>query len=200
MAPASSETPRAHLATFADLLAIPEDERYHEVLDGEVVRKLLPRVDHGAAYFRIAGSLGPRFNRKPNGPARPGGWLFAGDVDIRLAPHQIVRPDAVAWRRERMPALPAQYPCDVRPDWVCEIMTDSDARRRDGVQKRRIYADARVPHYWLLDTERFVLTVLRLTEAGYVEVLQAGRDERVRAEPFDAVELAVGVLFGDDED
>ncbi len=32
-----------------------------------------------------------------------------------------------------------------------------------------------------------------------LEVLVAQRGERVRAEPFDAVELHVGVLFGDDE-
>jgi hypothetical protein len=28
----------------------------------------------------------------------------------------------------------------------------------------------------------------------------ADRDERVRAEPFDAIELRVAVLFGDDDD
>jgi hypothetical protein len=31
-------------------------------------------------------------------------------------------------------------------------------------------------------------------------VLIADRDERVRAEPFDAIELRVAVLFGDDDD
>ena len=31
-------------------------------------------------------------------------------------------------------------------------------------------------------------------------VLPAGADESVRAEPFDAVELRVAVLFGDDDD
>ena len=35
---------------------------------------------------------------------------------------------------------------------------------------------------------------------GYVEVLVADREERVRAEPFDAVELPIAVLFGEDED
>jgi len=29
-------------ATVADLLAIPESERFHEVIDGELVRKALP--------------------------------------------------------------------------------------------------------------------------------------------------------------
>ena len=35
---------------------------------------------------------------------------------------------------------------------------------------------------------------------GYTAVLVALRGERVRPEPFDAIDLAVGVLFGDDDD
>jgi hypothetical protein len=31
-------------------------------------------------------------------------------------------------------------------------------------------------------------------------VVAADRTERVRAEPFDTIELSVGVLFGDDEE
>lgn len=39
---------------------------------------------------------------------------------------------------------------------------------------------------------------MRWTEAGYTTVLRAGRGESVRPEPFDAIELPVGTLFGDD--
>jgi hypothetical protein len=35
---------------------------------------------------------------------------------------------------------------------------------------------------------------------GYVEVLIAERHELVRAEPFDAIQLRVAVLFGEDDD
>jgi hypothetical protein len=44
------------------------------------------------------------------------------------------------------------------------------------------------------------VAVYRWHPDGYVEVLIAERDERVRAEPFDALELRVAVLFGDDDD
>ena len=43
-------------------------------------------------------------------------------------------------------------------------------------------------------------SVYRWSAAGSVEVLIADRSERVRAEPFDAIDLQVGVLFGDDDD
>ena len=99
-----------------------------------------------------------------------------------------------------MPNRPCGYPLTMQPDWVCEIMCDGDARRRDSILKRRIYADHGVPYYWLADTERETLTVLTLTDRGYVELLTASRADRVRAVPFDLIELQVGVLFGDDEE
>ncbi len=197
MAVPSSRTPLPRLATLPDLLAIPEAERFHEILDGELVPKELAGPQHGLGQGRIRGWLNP-FDRRPNGPARPGGWWILTEVTIELALHQIERPDVAGWRRERMPEVPTAYPLRLRPDWICEVLTSSDGRRRDGLQKRRIYADHGVPHYWLLDMERQVLTVLRLTERGYVECLEAGRGERVHAEPFAARELLVGELFGED--
>ena len=161
--------------------------------------KELAGPQHGLGQGNVRGWLNP-FHRRPNGPSRPGGWWILTEVTIEFALHQVERPDVAGWRRERMPQVSTSFPVRLRPDWVCEVLTDSDGRRRDGLQKRRIYADHGVPHYWLLDMERQVLTVLRLTERGYVEVVEAGRTERVRAEPFEALELAVGELFGDDAD
>jgi hypothetical protein len=40
--------------------------------------------------------------------------------------------------------------------------------------------------------------VHRWTEQGYLLALSAERGERVRAEPFDAIEIDLGVLFGDE--
>ncbi len=199
MASASTQTPKPHLATFADLLRIPEDRRRHEILDGEIIEKALPRLDHSVTQSR-SGQLLRNFNRTPNGASRPGGWWFATEPTIKLSRHVTVQPDVAGWRRERLPDIHREYPITLRPDWVCEIMSDGDARRRDGLQKRRIYADHDVPFYWLIDTERETLTVLSLTEECYVEQLTACRTDRVRAAPFDALELQIGILFGDDED
>lgn len=199
MSAASTQTPLPHLATFRDLLAIPEEERFHEILDGEIVQKAMASGEHGATQQAIGTWLGARFGRRPNGTSRPGGWWFATEVEIEFSLHQVVWPDIAGWRRERMPERPRGYPLRLRPDWVCEIMADGDARRRDGLKKRRLYADTGVPHYWLVDTEQELLTVLRLEPQGYVEVLRAGRSNRVRAEPFDALDLPVGVLFGEDD-
>lgn len=85
----------------------------------------------------------------------------------------------------------------VRPDCICEIVSDSN-RAVDTVKKLRRYHQAGVPHYWIVDQEDRTLTVHRHTDGGYLLALRAEAHERVRAEPFDAIELEVALLLGDD--
>ena len=185
-------------ATRVDLLAIPEAERFHEVIDGELVRKAMPTGPHGRAQSRIASRIGGPFDRRPGGRF-PGGWWLVTEVEVELETHEVYRPDVAGWRRERLATLPDAAPITVRPDWVCEVLSASNARN-DLVKKMRAYQRVGVPHYWVVDPDVETLTVFRWTAQGFLLVLAAERSERVRAEPFDAIELFVGALFGDDDD
>jgi Uma2 family endonuclease len=98
-----------------------------------------------------------------------------------------------------MPERPAGKVQTLCPDWVCEIVSSSN-ETNDTITKRRIYFRHRLPHYWLIDPIGGTLSVLRWTPESYVEVLSAQRGQTVRAEPFEALALQVGVLFGDDPD
>ena len=113
-------------------------------------------------------------------------------------PTQVFRPDIAGWRRERLPELPSEVPITVRPDWICEVLSQN--KRNDLIKKRRVYHRHEVGHYWIVDPTEETLAVYRWHPDGFVEVVIADRSETVRAEPFDALELRLGVLFGDDED
>ncbi|HEY5945941.1 MAG TPA: Uma2 family endonuclease [Kofleriaceae bacterium] len=183
-------------ATIADLLAIPEDRRNHEVIDGELLEKEATSGRHGGAQLRLGSELAP-YNRKPGGRF-PGGWWFASETEVLFEDTQVFKPDLAGWRRERLTELPREVPTVVRPDWVCEILSSN--RRRDLVHKKRVYHQHEVPHYWIIDPVAETLSINRWSRDGYVEVLIAERHERVRAEPFADIELQVGVLFGDEPD
>lgn len=183
-------------ATVEDFLAIPEEERFHELIDGQLVRKADPSGEHGGAEIGIGVAIGPFFQRPP-GRGGPGGWWFASETEVRLASGEIVRPDVLGWRRERAPSRPRGFPVELLPDWICEILSPSNASH-DTVTKLRTVHREGVPYYWLLDPRASTLTVMRWAEAGYTTVLAAKREEKVRVEPFDAIEIEVGVLFGDD--
>lgn len=183
-------------ATIADLLAIPEDRRRHEIVDGVLVEKEAASGRHGGAQGRLFRRLGP-YDRRPGG-RWPGGWWFATEVEVLFEDTQVFRPDVAGWRRERMAELPADVPITVRPDWICEVLSKN--KRNDLIKKKRVYHRHQFSHYWIVDPVEETLAVYRWHADGFVEVLIADRDERVRAEPFDAIELPVGVLFGDDDD
>jgi Uma2 family endonuclease len=189
---------RPQPATEADLLALPDQGRGYELIDGELMEKQAG-FRHGRAQVRLGQRLLP-YDRRSGGGDRPGGWWFLSEQLVRFA-DQTLRPDVAGWLRERLPEPPADQDTvlEVRPDWIGEIISPSNAGN-DLVKKKRIYYQHRVPHYWIVDPRDESLTVLRWTPEGYTEVLVAQRGERVRAEPFTAMQLTVGVLFGDDDE
>jgi Uma2 family endonuclease len=186
-------------ATEADLLALPEDGRGYELLDGEIVEKETA-FRHGRAQIRLGQRLEP-YDRRSGGGDRPGGWWFLIEQLVRFESGQTLRPDVAGWLRDRLPELPEDDDTVVLVlhDWIAEILSPSNATN-DTIKKKRIYHHHGVPHYWIIDPHQETLTVQRWTPEGYVEVLSAERGDRVRPEPFAAAEWLVGVLFGDDDD
>ena len=195
MSGADEHQPRA---TAADLLAIPEHERFHEIIGGHLMRKAMPSGPHGLGQSQIVSQIGGPYNRRPGGRG-PGGWWILTEVEVELEPHEIYRPDVVGWRREHLPELPREPPIQVRPDWICEVLSRANARN-DLVKKMRVYHRVGVPHYWIVDPDRETLSVHRWTPDGYLMALMAEPGNRVQAEPFGEVLLDVGALFGSEED
>jgi Uma2 family endonuclease len=191
-----SEAAKVNAATIAELLAIPEASRRHEIIDGLLVEKEAASGRRGGVQVRLARRLGP-YDRRPGG-RWPGGWWFASEVEIQFEDVQVVRPDLAGWRREHLPELPKEVPITVRPDFICEILSTN--KRNDLIKKKRVYHRHTVGYYWIVDPDQETLAVYRWHSDGYVEILIADRNETVRAEPFETIEFRVGVLFGDDDD
>ena len=199
--------PARKAATLEDLLALPEDEqRRFELVDGTLADRGATSSEHGQAQFNLSTCLTP-FRRRlvPMGDApipprgrSPGGWWFGTEIDVYFDANNTFRPDVAGWRRDRLPEFPHGIPIRVRPDWVCEILSSN--KRNDLIRKKRVYHRHQVPHYWIIDPEQQTLSVYRCAPEGYLELLVAERGEVVRAEPFEALPLAVGVIFGDDEE
>lgn len=182
--------------TPEDFWAIPEDERFHELIGAELIEKAAPSGEHGGTQAGIIGAVQGPFHRRSGGGG-PGGWWIATEVEVLLETGDIVRPDILGWRREHCAERPTGMPVKLHPDWTCEILSPSNATH-DTVKKLRLYQRVGIPHYWIADPRDATLTVMRWNQDGYITVLRAERHEVVRAEPFDAIEIAVGTLFGDD--
>ena len=183
--------PARKLATFEDLLALPEDVR-GEIFDGELVVQPPPAAEHGRGQVGLGSLIHLPYDLS-HGRGGPGGWWILTEVDVAL-PGAIVRPDLTGWRRERLPDPWSTRPITVVPDWIAEVVSPSNASN-DRVRKRRVYARAGVAHYWLLDTAARTLEVLALRDGAWIEVGAYEEGDVVRLPPFEGVEIEVALLF-----
>lgn len=178
-------------ATYADLLKLP-DTVVGEIIEGELFVSPRPSLPHGIAELGLGAELHRPFQ---SGKGGPGGWWILPEPELHLKADILV-PDLAGWKKERMPEKPKTAHSEIVPDWVCEVLSPSNLRL-DRVKKVPKYAEHGVKHLWLLDPEQKTLEVMRL-QGGYwllVKVFEGG--EKVRAEPFDAVEIDLAVVWGD---
>jgi Uma2 family endonuclease len=95
-----------------------------------------------------------------------------------------------------MPEFPDTPAFALAPDWVCEVVSPS-TESLDRARKMPVYARERVAHLWLVNPLARTLEVYRLAEGRWLLLTTHEGAVKVHAEPFDAVELELGPLWGD---
>jgi Uma2 family endonuclease len=163
-------------ATYQDVLDAPPHLRA-ELIQGELVLSPRPTRRHAVATSVLGMDLGSAFQRGRGGP---GGWVIVDEPELHLGANVLV-PDLAGWQQARFP-VDAENEAffSVAPDWVCEVLSPSTAK---------------YDHAWLLDPTLRTLEVYKRQGTGWLLQGSYADDERVRAEPFDAVELELAALW-----
>ncbi len=79
-------------------------------------------------------------------------------------------------------------------DLTVEILSP-DEPKRDLVDKRRDYAEAGIPEYWIVDPRNETVTVLALQGAGYVEHGVFNRGAQADSVLLDGLKVDVSAVF-----
>ena len=165
--------PGNHLSEFdhgrIEVLAMPTE--LHQLLVAMLYRALLGYV----------------------GPRNLGVVLFA-PFPVKLWEGKLREPDVLFMRREHAERRRGSH--WVGADLVMEVLSPDD-RRRDTEVKRREYALAGIPEYWLVDPDGETVTVL-IRDAGsgdYVEHGQFAHGEIATSPTLDGLTLAIDDLF-----
>jgi Uma2 family endonuclease len=173
-------------ATLADLEALGEDA-HAELIEGVLYKRPVTSLGHGRVASLIVADLLPPYERGRGGP---GGWWIQGENDFAVDGQEVFRPDALGWRTERLIGAPRNARAQVVPDWVCEVISESN-RKHDEVRKRAAYARVGVRWWWLVDPEARALAAHVLEDGAWRVLGQYEGDATVRVPPFEAVELAM---------
>jgi Uma2 family endonuclease len=165
------------------------DDVHAEIVAGEIIVLPRPRPSHVRVASRLGARLETPFGFDSDGP---GGWVILDEPEIRFA-DQLRVPDLAGWRVERYEE-PDDPPYVVSPDWICEVLSPSTARS-DRAEKLPLYARHDVGHVWVIDPKAETLEIYRRQSELWLLVATHAGDAKVRAEPFDAIELDLGALW-----
>jgi Uma2 family endonuclease len=131
-----------------------------------------------------------------SGEGGPGGWIILDEPELHLGDAVLV-PDLAGWRRERMPHVPEDLVAfELAPDWVCETLSPKTSTL-DRVRKMPVYAREGVQFAWLLEPLQRTLEVFQLEGQQWHTVGMWEGNVKVRAVPFDAIELDLSTLWAD---
>ncbi|TCC27257.1 Uma2 family endonuclease [Kribbella speibonae] len=167
--------PPAHLLTVGEYATLGEDDAGRsELMEGNLVMSPSPSPDHNMAALRIALQLMPQLPQDLE-------VITDVDIDLELVPPDQPgfsrRPDVIAVRRSARRRVRTEGGL-IRASEVLAVVeiVSPGSRRTDNVVKRAEYADAGIPHYWIVDLQEPVsLLACHLTEKfGYLDAEVVG--------------------------
>jgi Uma2 family endonuclease len=158
--------------TYQDLLDLPEDGKRREIIGGELFVAASPSIKHQR--------LLSRFYRDCFATLEETGWgeVFFAPLDIKFSDTDVVEPDLIVVRADRREIYQSNH-LTAAPDIVLEVISPF-SRRHDEVTKLALYAEHRVPEFWLADSIKHTLRLLTLRDGTFVEIVP-DEDGRLRS-------------------
>ena len=143
-----------------------DEDSKDEFINGEIVIHSPARDRHTevVGYVKDLLSMFVRKNQL--------GKLRAEQAAIQCS-RNIFVPDLAFWGTEKASKIDATTLVYSSPDWVCEVLSKSTAKRDRGI-KLNSYQDAGISEYWILDADNDLLEQYLLVDDKYEIAIKTG--------------------------
>ena len=133
---------------YSDYLKLPDDDNLYEILKGELVVRTSPNRAHQRCSIQLSIILSLHATQHELGEAYTAPFDVILDPEISN-PEILVKPDLLFVSEDRLQIITAEN-VQGSPDLIVEILSPSTANT-DRDQKFKIYQEATVSHYWIID-------------------------------------------------
>ena len=145
--------------TYEDYIAMPDDGKRYEVVDGVLFMSPAPDKWHQKTVGRIFRYLAAHVEDTGIGE------VYIAPFDVELAPNIVVQPDVMVLLKPHL-----ERATDKRiigaPDLVVEVASPSTAMY-DRREKLDVYIQAGVPEYWIVEPATHSVEVLTIGANTY---------------------------------
>jgi Uma2 family endonuclease len=172
--------------THADLLAMPDDGKRREIIDGELYVSPSSLTVHQRILLNLAWAFREYLK------VHPVGEVLIAPLDVILSEHDVLEPDLLFVTKEHQYFLKDW----VRgaPDLVVEILSPA-TEARDRGPKMKTYARYGVGEYWIVDPATQVIEVYRLVAEGFQQVKVCGQGDGIETPLLPGFRLPVSSVF-----
>jgi len=166
-----------HLLGLQEYLDLPEDtSRHYELAEGILQVSPRPVLKHQWVSKRLSRQLDDQL---------PGEWSTTHEVDVVVDaryPVKVRAPDLVVISVDRAREEPKNL--NASDVLLAVEVVSPGSRRTDNVSKLNEYADAGIPHYWIIHTEpEATLTAYELIDTDY-RLVETATDAFTAVRPF----------------
>jgi Uma2 family endonuclease len=188
----SSAQPARRAWTYSDLVALPDDQLRHELIDGEHFVTPSPNTAHQLILGRLFIALSRYAARHRTGE------VLVAPFDVKLSAYTVLVPDLVYFTADRFARIVNEKHATAAPDLAVEILSPG-TRRRDLGRKRAVYDREGVQEYWLVDPTAESITVLRRPCGGAgltdVSVLTLENGDALESPLFPTLKIRLRDVF-----
>ena len=160
---------------YSDYLKLPDDDNLYEILKGELVVRTSPNRVHQRCSIRLSVILSLHATQYELGE------VYTAPFDVILDPENsdpeiLVKPDLLFVSKDRLQIITEEN-VQGSPDLIVEILSPSTANT-DRDRKFKVYQEAKVSHYWIIDPTAQTLEEYIWQPNGYSHcALHANNDE-----------------------
>lgn len=185
----ASNAPAATGWTYQKYLELDDEQRY-EIIDGELLVTPAP----GTRHQRVISELGYRFLQFVRD--RKLGEVFFAPTDVVLEEDEVVQPDILFIRAQRVPEVVGEHAIHGAPDLVAEILSPSSLQR-DRHRKYALYERSGVREFWIVDPANRAIEVFARGEGRYELVSFSAETGAVTSRVLPGFAVAVGEVMGE---
>lgn len=154
--------------TYEEFMALPDDGKHYELIEGELVLNPAPVPRHQWIIGNVHFALRAYF------VAHGGGRAYLSPVDVVLSSVNVLEPDVVVILADRL-ALIGPMNVQGPPSIAIEVLSPG-SRRKDEVTKKRLYEQFGVDEYWIADPETETVKIYRRSGDTFDRAIEIDTD------------------------